>query len=234
MNEVKLDCPYPQQYHSIISHNELSFKFAKTHFQDYSNLLFLSDMGVNGTISVDCDYPSNVYGELPYYVWIANNLRSQDWVCVHHYRRKLGLSIGLTLPAPVTFNCSMAEHLAYFHSANLANAILQTLEHTEQQLFVRSTQLIPYNIMNAQVGFIQKEYLPYILNKITMLQGVLGKDFKPDETFFEPREGKRVDEWYQNRVYAFAMERYTTLFFLTRNYGQQYKPIKLLQKNQKI
>lgn len=234
MNLINLDCKYNQQYHAIISHNDYSFEFAKAHFKDYSNLLFLSDMGINGTINVACDYPSNVYGELPYYIWLANNLRSQDWVCVHHYRRKLGLSIGMTLPMPITFNCSMADHLAYFHSINLANAIMQTLEPMEQQIFVKANQLIPYNMMNAQVGFIQKEYLPYILNKVTMLQGVLGKDFKPDETFFEPRKGKRVDEWYQNRVYAFAMERYSTIFFLTRNYEQQFQEVKLLEHNQRI
>ena len=234
MNEIKLDCPYDQQYHAIISHNDYSFEFAKAHFQDYSNLLFLSDMGINGTINVACDYPSNVYGELPYYIWIANKLRSQDWVSVHHYRRKARLSLGLTLPNPISFNVSMADHLSYCHSQKLTEAVMQTLEPMEQQIFVKANQLIPYNMMNAQVEFIQKEYLPYILNKITLLQGILGKDFKPDETFFEPKEGKRVDEWYQNRVYAFAMERYTTLFFLTRNYGQQFQEVNLLEKNQYI
>lgn len=218
MNEINLACPYPQQYHCVISHNDYSFEFAKAHFQDYSNLLFLSDMGINGTINVACDYPSNVYGELPYYVWVANNLRSQDWVSVHHYRRKLPLSIGLTLPAPIEFKGSMAQQVAYYHSPVLSDAIMRTLSPIEQQIFVKANQLIPYNMMNAQVEFIQKEFLPYILNKVTLLQGVLGKNFKPDETFFEPRKGKRVDSWYQNRVFAFAMERYTTLFFLTRNY----------------
>lgn len=233
MNQISLDCKFEQQYHCVISHNDYSFEFAKAHFQDYSNLLFLSDMGVNGTINVACDYPSNVYGELPYYIWVANNLRSQDWVSIHHYRRKARLSLGLTLPTPISFNGSMAEQMAYYHSPNLSKAVMQTLEPMEQQIFVKANQLIPYNMMNAPVEFIQKDYLPYILNKITLLQGVLDKDFKPDETFFEPKEGKRVDEWYQNRVYGFAMERYTTLFFLTRNYGQSYQDVRLLEERTK-
>lgn len=234
MNEIKLDCKYPQQYHCVICHNDDSFKFAKDHFQDYSNLLFLSDMGVNGTINVACDYPSNVYGELQIYLWAANNLRSQDWVCVHHYRRKARLALGLSIPTPISFNCSMADQMAYYHSAKLSKAIMQTLEPFEQQIFTNSNQLIPYNIINSSVEFIQKAYLPYILNKITLLQGVLGKDFKPDETFFEPKEGKSIDELYQNRFYGFAMERYTSLFFMTRNFGQQYMDIRLLGENQII
>ena len=63
---------------------------------------------------------------------------------------------------------------------------------------------------------------------------VLGPDFKPDASFFEPHEGKRTDDWYQNRVYAFAMERYTTLFFLTQNIGRNYAQVKLLESNQHI
>lgn len=234
MNEIYLNCPQPQQYHCIICHNKQGFEFAKSRFGDYSNRIYLSDTGVEGTVDVSNGYPSSLYGELPFYNWIAQNLRPTDFVCVHHYRRKLPLSIGLTLPAPIEFKGSMAQQMAYYHSPVLSDAIMRTLSPVEQQVFMTANQLIPYNIMNAQVEFIQRMYLPWIMEKITALRIVLGPDFKPDASFFEPHEGKRTDEWYQNRVYAFAMERYTTLFFLTQNIGRNYTQVKLLESNQHI
>ena len=234
MNNIYLDCPYEQTYNVIICHNKEGLEFAKKKYGDYSNKLYLSDTGVEGTIDVSNGFPSSVYGELPFYHWIAQNLRPQDWVRVNHYRRKLPLSIGLTLPAPLSFSGSMAQQLAYYHSPILTNAIMQTLSPVEQQVFMNANQLIPYNMMNCQVEFIQKSYLPWMMEKINALRMVLGSGFKPDKSFFEPREGKRVDSWYQNRIYAFAMERYTTLFFLTNNFGQQLANVKLLEDGQKV
>ena len=234
MNEIDLKCTQPQQYHCIICHNKQGFEFAKSRFGDYSNRIYLSDTGVEGTVDVSNGYPSNLYGELPFYNWIAQNLRPTDFVCVHHYRRKLPLSIGLTLPAPIEFKGSMAQQMAYYHSPVLSDAIMRTLSPVEQQVFMNANQLIPYNMMNCQVEFIQKSYLPWMMEKINALRMVLGSGFKPDKSFFEPREGKRTDEWYQNRIYAFAMERYTTLFFLTNNFGQQLANIKLLEDGQKV
>lgn len=231
---IDLSCKYPQEYNCIISHNKQSFDFAKSRFGDYSNRIYLSDTGVEGTIDVSCGYPSSVYGELTFYNWIAQNLRPQDWVRVHHYRRKLPLSMGLTVPATLSFNGSMAQQLAYYHSPVLTNAMMRTLTPIEQQLFNTSKSLIPYNMMFAPVEFIQTTYLPWMMNKINSLQMVLGSGFKLDDSFFEPREGKRVDLSYQNRIYGFAMERYTTLFFLTNNFGHQYRNVNLLEPNQHI
>ena len=231
---IDLSCKYPQEYNVVICHSKESFDFARKHFGDLSNKLYLSDTGVDGTIDVSCGYPSNVYGELTFYNWIAQNLRPQDWVRVHHYRRKMPLTIGLTVPAPLSFNCSMAQQLAYYHSPVLTNAIMRTLTPVEQQLFNTNKSLIPYNMMFAPVEFIQTTYLPWMIDKINALQMVLGRGFKPDASFFEPREGKRTDEVYQNRFYGFAMERYTTLFFLTNNIQRNYTQIKLLEEGQKI
>lgn len=234
MNNIDLNCPYDQSYNIVITHNKEGLEFAKKKYGDYSNKLYLSDCNVPGTIDVSNGYHSSVYGELPFYHWIAQNLRPHDWVRVNHYRRKLPLSIGLTLPAPLSFNGSMANQLAYYHSPVLVEAIMRTLTPVEQQIFTTNNTLTPYNIMFAPVEFIQTTYLPWMMNKINALQMVLGRNFKPDKSFFEPREGKRVDSWYQNRVFAFAMERYTTLFFLTNNFGQQFANINLLEDGQNI
>ena len=236
MNEIDLKCPQPQQYHCIICHNKQGFDFAKSRFGDYSNRIYLSDTGVEGTVDVINGYPSSLYGELPFYNWIAQNLRPQDWVCVHHYRRKLPLSIGLTLPAPIQMNGSLAQQMAYYHSPVLADAINKTLTPYEQVLFNTPKQpLYAYNIMQAPVEFIQKQWLPYCLNKINLLIQVLGRHYKPDASFFEPRDGKRTDEWYQNRIGGFALERYHTLFWLQNaQLISQIKEIKLLEPDQKI
>lgn len=234
MNSIDVNCPYEQTYNVIICHNKEGLEFAKKHYGDYSNKLFLSDTGVEGTIDVSNGFPSSVYGELPFYHWIAQNLRPEDWVRVNHYRRKLPLSIGLTLPAPLSFSGSMAQQLAYYHSPVLVEAIMRTLTPVEQQIFTTNNTMYAYNIMFAPVEFIQKSYLPWMMEKINALRMVLGSGFKPDKSFFEPREGKRCDEWYQNRIYAFAMERYTTLFFLTNNFGQQLANVKLLEDGQKV
>lgn len=233
-DKIDLNCPYEQEYNVVICHTKEGLDFARKHFGDLSNKLFLSDTGVEGTIDVSNGYPSNLYGELPFYSWIAQNLRPNDWVRVHHYRRRLPLSIGFTLPAPIEFKGSMAQQLSYYHSPVLADAIMRTLSPVEQQVFMTANQLIPYNVMFSKVEFIQRMYLPWMMDKITALRMVLGPDFKPDASFFEPHEGKRIDDWYQNRVYAFAMERYTTLLFLTQNIDRNYAQVKLLEPNQYI
>jgi hypothetical protein len=234
MNEIDLNCPYEQTYNVVICHNKEGLDFSKTRFGDYSNKLYLSDTGVEGTIDVSNGYPSSLYGELPFYSWIAQNLRPKDWVRVNHYRRKCNQSIGLSLPAPIEFKGSLAQQMAYYHSPVLVDAMMKTLNPVEQQIMMTSNQLLPYNIMYAPVGFIQNTYLPWMMDKITALRMVLGPDFKPDASFFEPREGKRIDDWYQNRVYAFAMERYTTVFFFTHNLGQNFVQVKLLEEGQKV
>ena len=156
MNNIDLNCPYEQAYNVIICHNKEGLEFAKKKYGDYSNKLYLSDTGVEGTIDVSNGFPSSVYGELPFYHWIAQNLRAQDWARVNHYRRKLPLSIGLTLPAPLSFSGSMAQQLAYYHSPVLVEAIMRTLTPVEQQIFTTNNTMYAYNIMFAPVEFIQK------------------------------------------------------------------------------
>ena len=84
-------------------------------------------------------------------------------------------------------------------------------------------------------GLIQQLYLPYIANKIMLLESILGRNYVPDPSFFVERPGKRTDTWYQNRIYGFAMERYTTLWILqNQDKINGTMRIKLLEPDQVI
>ena len=230
--KIDLNCAYPQTYNFIVCHKPTK---CLDMFGDLANRVYLSDNKLPGTIDVYNGYDSSRYGELPFWSWIAQHIRPQDFACLHHYRRKLPPSFGITLPAPIQIQGSMAQQLAYYHSPVLSDAIMKTLEPVEQQLFCTQTILYGYNIALMPGEILQNMYLPYISNKITLLEGVLGKNYRPDKTFFESREGKRTDTWYQNRIYGFAMERYNTLFWLqNRNLIQVNKNIVLLEPDQKI
>ena len=208
---IHYDCPYPQTYHCVLTHKESS---CLGMFQDYANCIFISDKQIPGTIDISSPWDSARYGELPAWSWIAQNFRPQDYVALNHYRRKLSLGMGNVIPEPIQMGGNLADQLAYYHSPVLADAIMKTLTPVEQSIFTSSNLLYAYNIACLNVGMVQDLYLPYITNKIMLLESVLGRNYVPDASFFVPREGKDVRPWYQNRVYAFALERYSTLFWL--------------------
>lgn len=229
---IDYSCPQPQHYNFVVCHKPSP---CLNMFGDRCNVLYLSDCGVKGAIDVSNGYHSSRYGELPYWSWIAQNVRPEDWVTLHHYRRKARNIVGQGVAAPIQFGGSMAQQLAYYHSDVLAQAMLKTLTPVEQQMFCSLNFLYPYNIMELQASFLQNMWLPYVMDKITKLEMVLGRDYKPDSSFFEPKPDKRVDEWYQNRIYAFALERYNTLFWeQNKNALNGFLTINLLEENQKI
>lgn len=229
---IHYDFNVPQLYHCIICHKPSP---CLDMFQDYSNKLFLTDKNVEGAIDCSSPWDSAKFGEFPFYSWIAQNFRPQDWVCVHHYRRKGSLGLGNLVPEPIQINGSMAEHVAYYHSPVLADAIMKTLTPLEQSLFTTTKMLYAYNILCLNVGLIQQLYFPYIANKIMLLESILGRNYVPDPSFFVERPGKRTDTWYQNRIYGFAMERYTTLWILqNQDKINGTMRIKLLEPEQQI
>lgn len=196
----------------------------------------MSDKGVEGAIDISCAFDSARYGELPAWSWIAQHIRPDDYATLNHYRRKIMTGIGNCIPEPTEFSMDMANHIAYYHSPVLANAMLKTMSPVEQQIFTTNKTLFPYNIMTLQGEVLQKMYLPYIMDKIMALISVLGRDYMPDYTFFEERPGKDIRPWYQNRIYGFALERYSTLFILQNMnlFNGGYKRVALLEENQSI
>ena len=65
-NRIDLNCPYPQTYCAILTHKPENLDFAKKHFGDRDNRLYLSDTNVEGTLNIYQEgYDSRVFGELP-------------------------------------------------------------------------------------------------------------------------------------------------------------------------
>ena len=65
-NRIDLNCPYPQTYCAVLCHKPENLKFAKEHFGDRDNRLYLSDTNVEGTLNIYQEgYDSRVFGELP-------------------------------------------------------------------------------------------------------------------------------------------------------------------------
>lgn len=60
------------------------------------------------------------------------------------------------------------------------------------------------------------------------------KEWVKTTDLLKPYEGKNTDLVYQSRVGAFILERLNTIFWLSRNYGQQWQPVKLLEPGQTI
>ena len=65
-NNLITNCPYPQTYCAVLCHKPENLKFAKSHFGDRDNRLYLSDTNVEGTLNIYQEgYDSRVFGELP-------------------------------------------------------------------------------------------------------------------------------------------------------------------------
>lgn len=63
LNKLTLDIPYTVEYHLIVCHNKEGLKLAKASYGDYSNKLYLSDNGLEDTISIDTKWDSRLFGE---------------------------------------------------------------------------------------------------------------------------------------------------------------------------
>lgn len=101
------------EYHIILCHKEIE----KDYFGDYSNRKYISDTGVKGTIDIsNGKYTSKVLGEYVAWEWICNNFGDEDRVTLHHYRRKIPISISpIIIPIPIIFKISLKEQMGYFH-----------------------------------------------------------------------------------------------------------------------
>lgn len=229
---IHYDCVYPQTYHCVLTHKETP---CLGMFQDYANCIFISDNGTPGTIDISGPWDCHRFGELPAWNFIAQNFRPQDYVSLEHYRRKLSLGMGNVVPEPINLGIDMAQQTAYYHSPVLTEAIMKTLTPLEQHLFTTSQQMYLYNMGCLNVGFVQELFFPYLSNKIMLLESILGRNYIPDATFYVERNGKDTREWYQTRLYGFALERYVSLFWLqNQDKINSIGRVKLLEENQKI
>lgn len=242
-NKLTHNIPYTVEFHLIICHNKEGLKLAKSSFGDYSNKLYLSDNGLEDTISIDTKWDSRLFGEFGVYEWAANNIRECDRACVHHYRRKLPFGISeIILPQPCKFNFSILDGLAYWHSPVLCDALHAVLSPQEFNL-LQSNELLCWNIFKAPQPVI-KQWVEYCGSKLTLLLRYFGLEptiesfekFVQDKNsgLLEPMAGKNTDLNYQRRFMGFLLERLSHCFWMSVPYHREYKQIKLLQKDQQI
>ena len=241
-NNIKTDCPYPQTYTAILCHKPENLVFAKKHFGDRDNRLYLSDTNVEGTMNIYQEgYDSRVFGELPAWMWLADKMREQDWVSLNAYRRKLKLGIGTLVAAPMEWKCSVLDQLANYHSPVYCDVLNAILPRNEFNLLQRNV-FFPYNI--AQMSGPQiKHYVNFIKEREDAFFKCLGfvptldncrKFVTSEPSILEQTiPDKNVNVEYQARIGAFISERLNTIYWqLVGNFVPT--EVVLLEQNQKI
>ena len=241
-NNIKIDCPYPQTYCAILTHKPENLVFAKKHFGDRDNRLYLSDTNVEGTMNIYQEgYDSRVFGELPAWMWLADKIREQDWVSLNAYRRKLKLGIGTLVAAPMEWKCSVLDQLANYHSPVYCDVLNAILPRNEFNLLQRNV-FFPYNI--AQMSGPQiKHYVSFIKEREDAFFKCLGfvpsadncRKFVTSEpsVLEQTIPDKNLNVEYQSRIGAFIMERLNTIYWqLVGNFVPM--EVVLLENNQKI
>ena len=242
-NKLTPDIPYTVEYNLVLCHNKEGLKLAKASYGDYSNKLYLSDNGLEDTISIGTKWDSRLFGEFGFWEWAANNIRDCDRACLQHYRRKLPLSISeIVLPEPCKFNFSILDGLAYWHSPVLCDALHSILSPQEFNL-LQGNELLCWTIFKAPQPVI-KQWVEFCGSKLTLLLRYFGLEptlesfdkFVQDKNsgLLELREGKNTDLVYQRRFMGCCLERFSHCFWMSVPYPREYRQIKLLQPGQMI
>lgn len=233
---------YPNNNHAytfIVCHKPFEDKFG-----DISNKVYLTDFKdfskSSGALLVNSDYDSRVFGELVFWDYIYKTIRDDDWACLCAYRRKIYPRIGIQVAHPIKLPCSVLQHLSYYHSSILTDALTKALPKEELEILERNI-FVPFNIFSVPRQVIG-DWLEFVIPRVTQTMQILGcpqdiegvKEWVKSTDLLSPLDGKNLSIDYQSRIGAFLSERINTIFWLTRNYGQQFQLVKLLEKNQYI
>ena len=234
---------YPQHkhhYNFILAHKPFEDKFG-----DIANKVYITDnkeyAANSGAILIDKnEYDSRVFGELPFWIYISKHIREQDSASLMAYRRKIYPKVGIQVAQPLNLPCTVLEQLAYYHSPFIAETICKVLAPEEVKI-LNGNLLCAYNIFSANHKVII-EWINFVIPRLEQIMKAIGcpNDFKSVKEWvkttdlLKPYEGKNTDLVYQSRVGASILERLNTIFWLSRNYGQQWQPVKLLEPGQTI
>ena len=230
---------YSNTYTFIVCHKPFDDKFG-----DISNKVYLTDFKdfskSSGALLVNSDYDSRVFGEITFWDYIYKTIRDDDWACLCAYRRKIYPRIGIQVAHPIKLPCSVLQHLTYYHSSILTDALTKTLPREELET-LESNIFVPFNIFSVPRHVIG-DWLEFVIPRVTQTMQILGcpqdidgvKNWVKSTDLLSPVEGKNLSIDYQSRIGAFLSERINTIFWLTRNYGQQFQEVKLLEHNQYI
>mgnify|MGYP006935955641 CR=1 FL=1 len=230
---------YSHNYTFIVCHKPFENKFG-----DISNKVFITDnkdfAKSSGAVLVDSVYDSRVFGDITFWDWIYNNIRENDFGCLLHYRRKIYPRIGIQVANPIKFPCTVLQQLAHYHSYIVVDALTKALPK-EELAVLNGNLFVPYNIFCVPRQVI-RDWLGFVIPRVTQTMQILGcpqdikgaKEWVKTTDLIKPAQDKNNGIDYQARIGGFLAERINTIFWLTRNYGQQYQDVKLLEQNQKI
>ena len=230
---------YNHNYTFIVCHKPFENKFG-----DISNKVYLSDFkdfaNSSGAIFVDSVYDSKVFGEITFWDYIYKTIRDDDWACLCAYRRKIYPRIGIQVANPIKFPCSVLQQLEHYHSRIIVDALAKALPK-EELAVLNGNLFVPYNIFCAPRQVIG-DWLSFVIPRVTQTMQILGcpqdikgvKELVKTTDLIKPAQDKNISLDYQARIGGFLAERINTIFWLTRNYGQSYQDVRLLEQNQRI
>lgn len=192
-------------------------------------------------IEYESKYDDRVYGELGAWNWIYRN-SPDEHNGLHHYRR-LGnyLYNNVSVVRPITFNCSLAQQLEYYHSKKVVDVLTQVLE---SDILYKTNIFFPYNLFSIPKEILY-HWLNFVIPRIEKSVEILGYNNKTyeeivdmvskDKSFITGGPDKNVSSTYQARWPACAIERLNSIFWILVS-PCQYIPceITLLEKDQKI
>jgi hypothetical protein len=230
---------FSHNYTFIVCHKHFDNKFG-----DISNKVYLTDFKEfskeSGATLVDSVYDSKVFGEITFWDYIYKTIRDDDWACLCAYRRKIYPRIGIQVANPIKFPCTVLQQLAHYHSTIVVDALTKALPK-EELAVLNGNLFVPYNIFSAPRQVIG-DWLGFVIPRVTQTMQILGcpqdikgaKEWVKTTDLIKPAQDKNISLDYQSRVGAFISERINTIFWLTRNYGQQYQDVRLLETGQSI
>ena len=199
---------FPQEITYIVGHKPLEFDG----FQDISLRQYITDQNVEGFIQIQSEYDSRVMGELPFWKWIATQIRDGDCATLNHYRRKTNPTMAKVMVAqPMQLKCSVLEQTAFYHSPKLVEAIQKSLPPDELAV-LNGNIFFPYCIAKMPRKLIW-EFVNFMEPRMLRVFGNLGcpteyngalEFVRNDESFTGKQDGKDTRPEYQCRIGGFV------------------------------
>lgn len=235
---------YPQYGHHfsfILCHKPFEDRFG-----DVANKIYITDneeySKQSGAILIDNKgLDSRVFGEIPFWGWIAQQLRDQDSASLCAYRRKIYARPGIQVAQPMQLQMTLLDQMAFCHSPILSAACCEVLPQEEIKI-LSGNLFFPYNIFSAPKKLIQ-EWVNFVIPRVTQIMDKVGcggtyesclEFVKNNESFTKPVDGKNTDPNYQARIGAFLSERMSSIFWQLLQVPRNYQQVILLEEGQKI
>lgn len=211
----------------VVCHKDFDWNFG-----DYVNSQYQAigtkDVKTNlNYTKIETDLPDEIYGEITYMKWIADNCKT-DWFSLSHYRRKFDFVYGIPSYVEMRFGCSVADQTVYYHSKQIFEMFIGYLFRTNEQIakaFIETVKMnvfCPYNIMAGPVemardwvNVVANPVIDFMQNELKIKTIEDAYNFVKTTDSLVPRENKNIEIKYQARIGGFLAERMNTMFWLS-------------------